>query len=59
MSNRYPNISGLNYLGRSKRPPQGQYKYNSDSEDSPYVKFTKMVANQFETILKEKIRESK
>ena len=53
------NISGLNYFGRSKRPPQGQYKYNPDSEDAPYVKFTKMIANQFETILKEKIRESK
>ena len=23
------NISGLNYLGRSKRPPQGKYKYSS------------------------------
>jgi hypothetical protein len=53
------NISGLNYFGRSKRPPQGQYKYNPDSEDAPYVKFTKMIANQFETVLKEKIRESK
>jgi hypothetical protein len=53
------NISGLNYLGRSKRPPQGQYKYNPDSEDAPYVKFTKMIANEFESKLKEKIRESK
>ena len=53
------NISGLNYLGRSKRPPQGQYKYNPDSEDAPYVKFTKMIANEFENKLKEKIRESK
>jgi len=53
------NISGLNYFGRSKRPPQGQYKYNPDSEDAPYVKFTKMIANQFETVLKEKIIESK
>jgi hypothetical protein len=53
------NISGLNYIGRSKRPPQGQYKYNPDSEDAPYVKFTKMIANQFEKVLKEKIQESK
>jgi hypothetical protein len=53
------NISGLNYFGRSKRPPQGQYKYNPDSDDAPYVKFIKMIANQFETVLKEKIRESK
>ncbi len=52
------NISGLNYLGRSTRPPQGGYKYN-DSEDSPTVKFTKMIANQFQKILKEKIAESK
>lgn len=53
------NISGLNYLGRGKRPPQGQYKYNPDADDSPYVKFTKMIANQFEKVLKEKIQESK
>jgi hypothetical protein len=52
------NISGLNYLGRSTRPPQGGYKYN-DSEDSPTVKFTKMIANQFQKILKEKIEQSK
>ena len=53
------NISGLNYLGRSKRPPTGQYKYNSDSEDSPYVKFTKMVASEFLNKLKQKISEAK
>jgi len=53
------NISGLNYLGRSKRPPQGQYRYNPEKEDSPSVKFTKMVANEFERKLKEKIEESK
>jgi hypothetical protein len=53
------NISGLNYLGRSKRPPQGQYRYDASKEDSPSVKFTKMVANEFERKLKEKIEESK
>jgi len=53
------NISGLNYLGRSTRPPQGAYKYNPESEDSPTVKFTKMIANQFQKVLKEKIEESK
>jgi hypothetical protein len=53
------NISGLNYLGRSTRPPQGQYKYDSEKEDSPMVKFVKMVANQFEIVLKEKIQQSK
>ena len=53
------NVSGLNYLGRSKRPPQGQYRYDASKEDSPSVKFTKMVANEFERKLKEKIEESK
>ena len=53
------NISGLNYLGRSKRPPQGTYKYDSEKEDSPYVKFTKMIAQEFESKLKEKIEKSK
>ena len=53
------NISGLNYLGRSKRPPQGTYKYDSEKEDSPYVKFTKMIAQEFENKLKQKIEESK
>lgn len=53
------NISGLNYLGRSKRPPTGQYKYNADSDDSPYVKFTKMVASEFLNKLKQKISEAK
>jgi len=49
------NISGLNYLGRNTRPPQGKYKYNPDAEDSPYVKFTKMVQDKFVKALKEKI----
>lgn len=53
------NISGLNYLGRSKRPPQGQYRYDSEKDDSPSVKFTKMIAREFEKKLKEKIAESK
>jgi hypothetical protein len=49
------NISGLNYLGRSNRPPQGKYKYNAESDDSPYIKFTKMIQNEFVRKLKEKI----
>jgi hypothetical protein len=53
------NISGLNYLGRGKRPPQGQYRYDSEKDDSPSVKFTKMIANEFQKVLKEKIEESK
>jgi hypothetical protein len=47
------NISGLNYLGRSKRPPAGKYKYDSEGDDAPYVKFTKMVQNEFVRKLKE------
>jgi len=53
------NISGLNYLGRSKRPPKGAYRYDSEKDDSPSVKFTKMIAAEFERKLKEKIKESK
>lgn len=49
------NISGLSYLGRSKRPPEGKYKYEPESEDTPYVKFTKMVQNEFVRVLKEKM----
>ena len=52
------NISGLNYLGKSTRPPKGGSRYN-DSDDSPSVKFTKMVANEFQRVLKEKIQTSK
>lgn len=53
------NISGLNYLGRSKRPPTSGYRYDPEKEDAPYVKFTKTLAQEFERILKEKIAESK
>ena len=52
------NISGLNFMGRSNRPPKGDYKYNPDSEDSPYVKFTKMIQNEFVKLLQEKINQS-
>jgi hypothetical protein len=51
------NISGLSYLGRSTRPPAGR-SYGDESEDSPHVKFTKMIGNQFRKKLKEKIDES-
>lgn len=52
------NISGLNYLGRAKRPPEGSYRYDPESDDTPYVKFTKMIQNEFVEKLKEKISES-
>jgi len=51
------NISGLSYLGRSTRPPQGKGKYGSQSDDSSYIKFTKMIQNEFVKVLKEKIGE--
>ena len=53
------NISALNYFGRSKRPPEGPYRYDPESEDTPYVKFAKMIQNEFVRKLKEKINESK
>lgn len=53
------NISGLNYLGRSTRPPQGGKRFGDPSEDSPTVKFTKMIAGQLQKVLKEKIQQSK
>jgi len=49
------NISGLVYLGRSNRPPKGKYKYDPSKEDVAYVKFTKMIQNEFVRLLKEKI----
>jgi hypothetical protein len=52
------NISGLSYLGRSKRPPAGKYKYNAESDDSPYVKFTKMVQKELVNVLQSKINEA-
>ena len=51
------NISGLNYLGRTNRPSGVGNKY--DMEEAPWVKFTRMVASQFEIVLKEKISQSK
>ena len=51
------NISGLNYLGRGKRPPKGSGRYN-EAEDSPSVKFTKMIQNEFVKLLQEKINQS-
>ena len=50
------NISGLNYLGRSKRPPQGAYRYDPEKEDTPYVRYLKMLANEFREKLSEKIK---
>ena len=51
------NISGLNFMGRSTRPPKGSTRYN-EAEDSPSVKFTKMIQNEFVKVLQEKINQS-
>jgi hypothetical protein len=51
------NLSGLNYMGRSKRPPQGKNKYSGDNDEAAYVKFTKMIQQEFVRVLKEKIKE--
>jgi len=53
------NISGLNYLGRAKRPPQGKYKYDAEREDAPYIKFLKMLQRDFVKLLQDKINASK
>jgi len=52
------NISGLSYLGRGKRPPKGSYRYN-EAEESPSVKFTKMIQNEFVKLLQEKISQGR
>jgi hypothetical protein len=52
------NISGLNFMGRNTRPPQNSGGYNRESEDAPYVKFTKMIQNEFVKLLQEKINQS-
>jgi hypothetical protein len=51
------NISGLNFMGRSTRPPKGSTRYN-EAEDSPSVKFTKMIQNEFVKVLQGKINQS-
>ena len=53
------NIAGLNYMGKGTRPPKGKYKYNKDSGDAPYIKFTKMIQQEFVKKLREKINDSK
>ena len=52
------NISGLIYLGRPTRPPQktGSYK-REPGDEAAYVKFTKMIQNEFVRVLQEKINE--
>ena len=54
------NISGLNYIERGSTPPQGKYKSREhEQDDSPSVKFIKMIMNEFTKILKEKVKSEK
>jgi hypothetical protein len=52
------NVSGLNYLGRSKRPPQKSGYGFKREEESPHVKFIKMLGNELRRKLIEKIKQS-
>ena len=52
------NISGINYLARSKRPPQGPPKYGQREDDAPYVQALKRLQNEFVEKLQEKINAS-
>ena len=53
------NISGLSYLGRGVQKPQssGGYRKTEESDDSPSVKFTKMIQSEFVRVLQQKIQE--
>ena len=50
------NISGLSYLGR---PIQSGKTEKAEGDDSPSVKFTKMIQNEFVRVLREKIHNDK
>jgi len=51
------NISGINYLARSKRPPKSAPRFGSE-EDAPYVQALKRLQNEFVNKLQEKINEN-
>ena len=52
------NISGINYLARSKRPPSGGSSYGRNEDDAPYVQALKRLQNEFVNKLQEKINEN-
>jgi hypothetical protein len=52
------NISGINYLARSKRPPKGVSGYGSNEDDAPFVQALKRLQNEFVNKLQEKINEN-
>ena len=49
------NISGLSYMGRPTRPSKGGNYGGGNNDAAAYVKFTKMIQNEFVKKLKEKI----
>ena len=51
------NISGLSYLGKNPQKFSGSGSYQKSEEDSPSVKFTKMIQNEFVRVLQQKIQE--
>jgi hypothetical protein len=51
------NISGLSYLGKNPQKFSGSGGYQKSEEDSPSVKFTKMIQNEFVRVLQQKIQE--
>ena len=52
------NISGLNYLGKNPQKFNGgSGGYQKSEEDSPAIKFTKMIQNEFVRVLQSKINE--
>ena len=53
------NISGLNYIGRSKRPPSNERKGSKSEGDVYYISLLKNMQKDFVDILQEKINESK
>jgi hypothetical protein len=53
------NISALNYFGRANRPNKDAYRFEGRGEPAPYVKFAKMIQDEFVDNLKEKISQSK
>ena len=52
------NISGLSYLGKNPQKLSGGGSYQKSEDDSPSVKFTKMIQNEFVRVLQQKIQES-
>jgi hypothetical protein len=51
------NISGLSYLGKNPQKLSGGGSYQKSEDDSPSVKFTKMIQNEFVRVLQQKIQE--